>query len=159
MNLTDPTITQSTTPKAVKPGTPTGAYNDPAQVGGMIQKMYPQYANFDAATLGQRWISLHTPQAAAGSGTSDLTLSPGASVTSTDPNAPDLSGLAKFATPIKQQPQVNVKIAPTVGMSQLTQGNQLAQQPQNNTPWIGSQISNMFEVPQLNAQPVNKLGF
>lgn len=105
MNLVDQTTTKPAV-IAVKPGTPSGAYNDPAAMGAMIQKMYPQYASFDAATLGQRWISLHTPAAAKGTGTGAATdtLQAPTNITQT-PNqkAPDLSGLGKYATPIQPQ--------------------------------------------------------
>lgn len=170
MNLVDPTTAQPTVTKAVKPGTPSGAYSDPAQVGSMIQSMYPQYKSMDAVTLGQRWIDLHTPHpaaGAAGSGTDMLSGPIGTTpMTSTDPNSPDLSGLAQFASPIKPavkpKPQLAVKIAPTAGMSQMTQGNQLTGQPQQNSPWIGQQIvsgiQNMFKAPQLNI-PAKPAGY
>lgn len=138
-----------------------GAYSDPVSVGAMIQKMYPQYANFDAVTLGQRWIDVHTPQAAAGTGTDVLSGPVGTTpTTTTDPNAPDLSGLSKFQTLIQQpKPQPSVKIPQAVGMNQLTQGNQLAQPTNNNGAWVGSDIANMFKAPNLQAKSSDKLGF
>lgn len=152
-----------------------GAFSDAAQVGAMIQSMYPQYRSMDATVLGQRWIDVHTPQATGGGGgsvgtagttaTSDTLLPPTASGgdtlstntlgTNTQFNTPDLSGLSKFATPVKSSKQVNVKISQPVGMNQLTQGNQLASQPQTNSPWLGSQIWNgltsFFKAPNLQA--------
>lgn len=103
---TSPTAASTAVAAGVKtPGK--GAYSDPMQVGAMIQKMYPQYANFDAATLGQRWIDVHTPAApAAGSGDlgGAVLQAPGTTpMTSTNPNAPDLSGLNQFASPVQPQ--------------------------------------------------------
>ncbi len=121
-----------------------GAYSDPATV---------------AATLGQRWIDVHTPapSTAATSGAGGLTLQGPTGttpMTNTNPNAPDLSGLGQFVSPVKSQPKQppapKVSIAPAAGMSQLTQGNQLAQQSNNGGSWIGSDIANMFKAPNLN---------
>lgn len=165
MATTSPTTAISAGVKT--PGS--GAYSDPAQVGAMIQKMYPQYANFDATTLGQRWIDVHTPQATAGdtTGATDVLQAPTGTtpLTSTDPNqnTPDLSGLGQFASPVKQQPaakpQTPIKInlpAATVGMGQTMPA------PQNNTPWLGSQIadwfSNKFAAPKLNIKSSSDLG-
>lgn len=95
-----------------------GAYADPMQVGTMIQKMYPQYANMDTATLGQRWIDVHTPQASTtGGGNTDVLQAPGTTpMTSTNPNQnmPDLSGLSQFASPVQQQQNTGQQ-APLVG--------------------------------------------
>lgn len=163
MNLVDPT-TQSTTIKAVKPGTPSGAYADPAQMGAMIQKMYPQYANFDPVTLGQRWIDLHTPKAStAGSGDMTLQGPTGTTLpTSTDPNAPDLSGLGRFAQPIKPQaPQ-----APRVTITGNTGGLALGGQGSITGGAQLNPMTNPYQAPQQPQKPqglstfdISKAGF
>lgn len=145
----------------------TGAYSDPATVGAMIQKMYPQYATFDPATLGQRWIAVHAPAPATGAmGIGETGLQPPTGttpLTTTNPtaNTPDLSGLSKFATPFQQPKPV---MGPKVNLSHVAaQGNQLTQQPQSNSPWLGSQIvsgiANMFKAPKLQAEPLSNLGY
>ena len=140
-------------------GAPSGIFADPAQVGAMIQKTYPVYASMDPTVLGQRWIALHTPKpsTALGVGT------PLSYFNSDETKTPDLSGLSKFATPVKpkQQSKPNILNSPSpAGQSPLLgQGNQLAaQQPQQNTPWLGSQIAGAWNklwnpVPQM--KPIN----
>lgn len=154
MNLVDPTTAQPTVTKAVKPGTPSGSYSDPAQVGAMIQQMYPSYANFDATTLGQRWIDLHTPKAVGGGAGTDMLQAPGsAALTSTDPNqnAPDLSGLSKFASPVKP-PAPQVIISGLAGNNPYGQGltpmTNPVQQPQSKP-----------QAPYLSKFDISKVGF
>lgn len=159
-------VTASTAAAAGVKTPGSGAFSDPAQVGAMIQKMYSgYYDNVDPTILGQRWIDVHTPAAGSGTGASTGTGLQGPTgttpLTTTDPNSPDLSGLAQFQSPIKPQPkpvaQKPVVIPQAAGVNQqLTGGNQLTQQPQNNTPWLGSQIvsgiQNFFKAPNLNIQ-------
>lgn len=97
-----------------------GVYSDPAQVGAMIQKMYPgYYDSFDPSVIGQRWIDVHTPTAGgSGTGATDVLQGPTGTtpLTSTDPNQnmPDLSGLSQFASPI-QQPKPQQPQTPLLG--------------------------------------------
>lgn len=102
--------TSASTIQAAGVKTPaSGAYSDPAQVGAMIQKMYPgYYDNFDPSVIGQRWIDMHTATAGTGTGSGTDTGLSGPTgttpLTSTDPNqntqnTPDLSGLSQFQSP------------------------------------------------------------
>lgn len=158
-----PTSTATAVAAGVRtPGT--GVFSDPAQVGAMIQSMYPQYRNMDATTLGQRWIAVHTPAPASGGGVgtggaTDLLQAPNGGMDTMQPgdqkvlssSAPDLSGLAKFAKPVqaKPQPQANVPLnVPNLGqgingnaLGMSSNGNPNPSTNSNNTPWLGSQIA------------------
>lgn len=148
---TSPTAASTAVAAGVKtPGQ--GAYSDPTQVGAMIQKMYPQYANFDAATLGQRWIDVHTPAPSTASGSSDLgsavLQAPGTTpMTSTNPNVPDLS---QFASQVKPQ-------APKIIISGLSGNNpngaQLTPMTQTQQPYQQPQA------PKLSTFDITKAGF
>jgi len=126
---------------------------DPSALGGINPFLANQY---NAALANQMAVQAANKKNAAASTTGDMTLQGPTDPNATTPGAPQLGNgndvLNKTMKPGKTQtkPQVSVSIPQAAGMSQLNQGNQLAQQPQNNTPWLGSQIADMFKAPQLN---------
>jgi len=118
--------TSASTAQAAGVKTPvSGAYSDPAQVGAMIKQMYPQYANFDPVTIGQRWIDMHAATAGgagSGAGTDVLSGPTGTTATtSTDVSqqAPDLSGLAQFASPVPQSKPQPAPVSLSAGLNAL----------------------------------------
>lgn len=126
---------------------------DPMQLGSISPFLANQY--FAYQTMQK---ALDKSSAAASTGSSDILQGPADNSMTMGSSGNPTTGPnpASFASPIKPKPkQAPVKITPAAGVNQqINQGNQLAQQPQNNTPWLGSQIvngiSNFFKAPQLN---------
>lgn len=123
---------------------------DPSALGGINPFLANQY---NAALANQMAVQKANKASSATSAGNDILQPPPGAGTTTTTGAGGATTTSKKKTPNpasfqQSVPQVSIPQAP--GMSQLTQGNQLAQQPQNNTPWIGSQITDMFKAPQLN---------
>lgn len=68
---------------------------DPVTIGTQIKAKYPQYAQYDPAMLGQRWIDVHVKKPAGSGGSINMGLLTGNSVPQIEPDKKevDLSGI------------------------------------------------------------------